>query len=211
MTFVWVSQSDGSSSRTALTEILQEQQKDGGLKNPEEFRNERAIFSDLNTASWYIRQRRGCHNTFVHVVSLERPSTFTVWSGECVRRGHAHAAHKEGDIILRSVRGITKVSVWPLLCICVWISHSVSDFFFFNDRCVFSCMWQSLCFRRLPDWRYWPRVQREVHAPTWWEYSTAQTNIAQSAPHTAVLQPSAVSEWWSQWNKGVCHDVQQYF
>lgn len=71
-----------------------------------------------------------------------------------------------------------------VMYLCVKKSQCFWFFYVFYDRCVFSCMWQSLCFRRLPDWRYWPRVQREVHAPTWWEYSTAQTNIAQSAQHT---------------------------
>lgn len=76
-------------------EILQEQQRDGGFQSHEVQKQD---ILNLNTASWYIRQRRGYLHTSVHVQVcdlLKRLSTFTVWSTASVVCLQRHTRRSE--------------------------------------------------------------------------------------------------------------------
>lgn len=131
MTFIWVSQSDGSSSGNRVCSTSQRSSRSSRetadlkkIPRSSETRGESHV-SNLNTASWYIRQWRGCLHTFVQVCDpLKCLSTFTVWSSErCVYWG-THTARKERNIKLQSTRGITELSVWQSSCIyvCKWVT-----------------------------------------------------------------------------------------
>lgn len=182
MTFIWVSQSDGSSSGTVFTVCRDSSRssKETVNKNPTKFRNK--TFLNLNTASWYIRQKERMSSHVCPCWSLWSTQASVhlhclVHSKWCVfTEARTHTAQKERNI--KTTVYERNLSDW-FMCKCVTVF-----LIFINAVCLHVCFPQVA---RLPLLALSPK---EVHSPVWWECSTTRRHTDRSSTHSSAAAMS---------------------